>query len=230
MTEAEWMACTDPGPMLDFILGKATDRKLRLFAVTCCRRVWPLLKDQRSRQAVEVAETYADGQASQGRLCDAHEVAFEVTTNLPWGPGREAAESADWTSWEKAEDAAELAAQAAARVSGSINLRGEDVQRGWSRAQYEMEKTAQVSLLRDIFGPLPFQPVTIHAHVLAWNDRLVVRLAQAIYDERRWADLPILADALLDAGCDQEEVLAHCRAGGDHVRGCWVVDLLLGKG
>jgi hypothetical protein len=86
------------------------------------------------------------------------------------------------------------------------------------------------NLLRDIFGPLPFRPVTIDPSVLAWNDRLVVRLAQAIYDERRWGDLPLLGDALMDAGCDEDEVLAHCRSSGEHVRGCWVVDVLLGKG
>jgi hypothetical protein len=91
------------------------------------------------------------------------------------------------------------------------------------------ERADQATLLRDIFGPLPFRPVTVHPAVLAWNDRLVVRLAGAIYEERRWGDMPILHDALLDAGCDNEEVLAHCRAGGEHGRGCWVLDLCLGK-
>ena len=52
---------------------------------------------------------------------------------------------------------------------------------------------------------------------------------QALYDERRWGDMPILGDALLDAGCDVEEAVAHCRVGGEHVRGCWVIDLCLGK-
>ena len=83
--------------------------------------------------------------------------------------------------------------------------------------------------LRDIVGPLPFRPVTVHPDVLAWGDRTVPRLAQAIYDERRWGDMPILGDALLDAGCDNDEVVAHCRDGQEHVRGCWVLDLCLGK-
>jgi hypothetical protein len=91
------------------------------------------------------------------------------------------------------------------------------------------EQTGQSNLLRDMFGPLPFRPVTVHPHVLGWNDRLVVRLAQNIYDQRRWGDMPILGDALLDAGCDNEEVVAHCRAGNEHVRGCYVLDILLGK-
>jgi hypothetical protein len=64
---------------------------------------------------------------------------------------------------------------------------------------------------------------------LRWNDGTVVKLAQSIYDERRFTDLPILADALEDAGCADADILAHCRGPGPHVRGCWVVDLLLGK-
>jgi hypothetical protein len=96
-------------------------------------------------------------------------------------------------------------------------------------AAEEVVAAGQAAVLRDISGPLPFRPVTISPDVRAWNDRLVVRLAKAIYDARRWGDMPLLGDALLDAGCDNEEVLAHCRAGGEHVRGCWVVDLLLGK-
>jgi hypothetical protein len=77
----------------------------------------------------------------------------------------------------------------------------------------------------------PFRPrPAIHPYVLAWNDRLVVRLARAIYDERRWGDMPILGDALLDAGCDDEDMLSHPREqGAVHTRDCWLLDLLLGK-
>jgi hypothetical protein len=63
----------------------------------------------------------------------------------------------------------------------------------------------------------------------AWNNGIVVKLAQAIYDDCAFDRLPILADALEDAGCTNQEILAHCRSGGDHVPGCWVVDLLLAK-
>jgi hypothetical protein len=87
----------------------------------------------------------------------------------------------------------------------------------------------QVQLLRCLFGN-PFRPSPpLPAAALRWNDRLVAQLAQAIYDEGRWQDLPLLADALLDAGCDNEEVLAHLRGPGTHVRGCWVLDLLTGR-
>ncbi|OWK37906.1 hypothetical protein [Fimbriiglobus ruber] len=85
------------------------------------------------------------------------------------------------------------------------------------------EKTAQ--LLRDIFGT-PFRPVTL---IPAWLTPTVVALTTGIYTDRAFDRLPILADALQDAGCDNDDILAHCRGDGPHVRGCWVVDALLAK-
>jgi hypothetical protein len=93
------------------------------------------------------------------------------------------------------------------------------------------EHAAQTQLLRDIFGPLPFRPVAVDPSWLSWNAGTVGELARVIYEERRFADLPVLADALEEAGCTEEDILGHCRQQGQvHVRGCWVVDLLLGKG
>jgi hypothetical protein len=80
-------------------------------------------------------------------------------------------------------------------------------------------------LLQDIFGN-PFRPVTADPE---WLTATAVALAQTIYAERAFDRLPILADALEDAGCDNADILAHCRGDGPHVRGCWVVDLILGK-
>jgi hypothetical protein len=90
------------------------------------------------------------------------------------------------------------------------------------------EGSVQVAILRDICGHL-FHPISVGASWLAWNGGTASKVAQAIYDQRRFADLPILADALEDAGCTDRHILDHCRSGGEHVRGCWVVDLLLGK-
>ena len=84
-------------------------------------------------------------------------------------------------------------------------------------------------MLRDIFGN-PFRPPPpLPAVVLAWNDGTVPRIAEGIYAERAFDPLPILSDALIDAGCEDEALLAHCREPGPHVRGCWAVDLILGK-
>jgi hypothetical protein len=89
-------------------------------------------------------------------------------------------------------------------------------------------RRAHYAYYRDIFGN-PFRPVAIDPGWLAWSDGTVRKLAQATYDDRRFDLLPILADALEEAGCTDADILAHCRGPGPHVRGCWVVDLLLGK-
>ncbi len=86
----------------------------------------------------------------------------------------------------------------------------------------------QSNLLRELFGN-PFQPICLNPIWQVWHDGAVVKLAISIYTDRAFDRLPILADALEDAGCDNADILAHCRQPGEHVRGCWVVDLLLGK-
>ena len=83
-------------------------------------------------------------------------------------------------------------------------------------------------MLRDIFRN-PFRPISLDAAWLWWNDGTVRKIAQVIYDDRTFTHMPILADALEEAGCTEQSILNHCRSGGEHVRGCWVVDLLLGK-
>jgi hypothetical protein len=99
----------------------------------------------------------------------------------------------------------------------------------WTESQQRSgEGAAQARILRCILGN-PFHPVVADPAWRTWNDSTIPRLAQAVYDDRTFAALPILADALEEAGCDNADILAHCRSGGEHVRGCWVVDLLLGK-
>jgi hypothetical protein len=83
-------------------------------------------------------------------------------------------------------------------------------------------------LFRDIFGVFD-RALTCDPSWRDWNNGTVVKLAQAIYDDRAFDRLPILADALEDAGCNNAEILEHCRGPGPHVRGCWVIDLLLSK-
>jgi hypothetical protein len=193
LLEAEWLACCDPEPMLAFLRGRASDRKVRLFGVACCRRIWHLLGDERSRWAVEVAEGFADGLVTAQQLHACWEAVW--TASPPWYQP----------------------------VCKSVRLPFD-----WSCVDVPIPRPEQALLLRDIVGD-PFRRVTCHPSWATWNGGTVPDLAQVIYDDRAFDRLPILADALEDAGCDDAEILTDCRSGGDHVRGCWVVDLLLGK-
>ena len=217
MTEAEWLACTDPERMLEALRGKASDRKLRLFAAACCRSIWHLLVEQPCRTAVEVAEKFADGDATQK---DMQEAAHPLVWIRRATNRSAAALYSTWGTWSGTasfckdfHDAVRNTADYAARAKGLGKGR----------------RRQQAVLLRCIFGN-PFRPSPpLPAAVLAWNDCTVRRIAAGIYEERTFDRLPILADALLDAGCDGEDILAHCRGAGPHVRGCWAIDLILGK-
>jgi hypothetical protein len=90
------------------------------------------------------------------------------------------------------------------------------------------ERRAQCDLVRDVFVN-PAHPVSVAPEWLRWRGDLVPRMARAIYDERRFKDLPVLADALEEAGCQDAAILGHLRGPGPHTRGCWPVDALLGK-
>jgi hypothetical protein len=178
-----------------------------LFSVACCRRVWDRL-DEESQKAVLVAERYADGQASEEERNGAHISVWVVS--LTSFPIINASAAAKFTSDK------DLSAKRAAHHAREAS--------SWST-----EKAEQTHLLRDILGPLPFRPVIVDPSWLNWNGGTVVRLAQSIYDDRAIDRLPVLGDALEEAGCQDPDILAHCRSGGDHIRGCWPVDLILGK-
>lgn len=124
-----------------------------------------------------------------------------------------------------ARDASEAAWNARQLVIESLIWRAGGYTLASGRDIAVAEGAAQVCLLRDIFGN-PFRPVTLDPR---WQSETVVALASGIYAERAFDRMLILADALEDAGCDNADILAHCRGDGPHVRGCWVVDLILGK-
>ncbi len=241
MTEAEWDACNRPGALLACLTRLSHDlshRKMHLFGCACCRRVWHLLRDPRSQRAVEVAELYADGLAGRKELAQAREAAeaaarasvvaasetaFEraakAGAHCALSNGREAGRSAS-------QEAAKAIGDAAYFGTGGAAAHPDDF---WHR-MIAAEEQEQAQLFRDIFGPLAFRRLTIDPSLLRWRDGTIPRLAQGIYEERAFDRMPILADALLDAGCDNDDMVSHCRQqGGVHVRGCWVLDLLLGK-
>jgi hypothetical protein len=238
--------------MLDFLRGKARDRKLRLFAVACCRRIWQLLADERSRRAVETSERYADGLADEKERKAAQvaaRAARKAVQAAAWAP--DAREAVAWAREEAAGAAtavvvarAEQAAKdvpARAVLAGAWAQAGVGVTRGPPvrialQVAQKQEWRGLSDLCREVLGN-PFRPSPpLPAAVLAWNDGTVRRIGQAIYEERQLpagtldpARLAILADALFDAGSDDEELIRHCRSAGPHVRGCWAVDLILGK-
>lgn len=221
------MAGVELNALLEFVHDRSSERKRGLFAAACCRRVWHLLKDERSREAVEVAERYVDDAATEGEKMDAEMEAEAADEALAAG-GRDAASSraalsaycvtcfgAGWDQadpgWDFAYPTASYAADAARGVGTGAN---------------------QLALLRCIFGN-PFRSIAIDS---AGMTAMVRSLAQAAYEERELpsghldpARLAVRSDALEDAGCNNADILAHLRGPGLHVRGCWVVDLLLGK-
>jgi hypothetical protein len=236
MTEQEWNGCTDPEPMLRFLhaRGPSAPRKLTLFTVACCRRVFSLLTDERSRRAVDLAERSADGAATPAELqaawSDAQD-AYEADRTAV----RRAAKLAGTSAGPPPGDAAaSAAAEAVAKASvGALPLYSRAGHVQYTRA-FSQERGLQAHLLRDLFGPRPFRRVGADPAWLAWRGGAVVRLARAIYEERSLpsghldpARLAVLADMLEESGCADAELLAHPRSPGPHVRGCWVLDLLL---
>jgi hypothetical protein len=250
MTEAEWLACTNPTSMLEFLRAKAPDRKLRLFACACCRRAWHLLP-KAVRKVVQASERYADGlmgkevfqQRGDRNASKASPKAGDyLAVNLVRGM-TEHGEA--YLARQAVDGAAYLLSRKAVQEAG-LEENWRDSRFGkWTKATGQLrrkerchrltddtvvlEHAAQAELLRCILGPLPFRPVDLPPAVLAWNGGIIPNLAQVVYDEYHFEDLPILADALEEAGCTDADLLAHCRQPGTHARGCWVIDILLGK-
>jgi hypothetical protein len=210
MSEQEWLTCTDPGPMLEFLRDGASERKLRLFAVACCRRIWRLLRRKALRMAVEVSEQRADGLVSAGQLAKVAQAIEHV-----W-PG-----NGDFTMESYPQIAALFCAG-----KGKRELRGVAFYAAMGSGRGEKKK--QITLVHDIFGN-PFHATTSNPSWLTWRDGTIPKLAQGIYDDRAFDRLHVLADALEEAGCTDADILTHCRAPGPHVRGCWAIDLILDK-
>jgi len=246
-TETEWLACTNPQPMLEFLRRKASDRKVRLFAVACCRRVWSSLEQEEFRDAVRKAESFADGLADRAEMLQAYEKALTIFVTLHGkdnGPGaaltasffpsppksflQRVADALDPPWWEDEMDKGDrlapafVTARSAARAAA--DLQG---QRCVPDAPATIaEHREQTALVRCLFGN-PFRPRPVCG---AWLTREVRVLADGIYVERAFDRMPFLADALEASGCTNADLIEHCRSAREHARGCWVVDLLLDKG
>jgi hypothetical protein len=244
MTEAAWAISTNPEAMLKMVRPDVSERKLRLFACACARWFWTEFDDPRSRAAIEMAERYADGLASNAELRAACQAARAITRSIRWTTSEEwAAVGRHYSLRSIARDASqrrirESVLQALRSTLHVAYLDGSHPDDGGppnaaSRMlglrSMEALKPRLSDYLRDIFAYLFHETPALDPSVLACNDQAVRHVAQAIYEERDFERMPILADALEDAGCTDKTILAHCRGGGPHVRGCWVVDLILGR-
>jgi hypothetical protein len=252
VTESEWLACGDIGGLLHAFLraGRASGRKRRLLICACCRCVEHLLS-QEGRAALAVGERYADGRATD------EEAEAAGNRAIAAGEGRthtaHATTAAGWTCWPYAAvpyystasafDGGFTAPVAYALRAGTGVNDPITAYRDWVVTLREAEAAGQeislrredalvldegrhvFSLIRCIFG----NPLLRIALDPSWRTPAAAALARGIYDDRRFEELPILADALEEAGCTDVALLDHCRGPGPHTRGCWPVDLLLGN-
>jgi hypothetical protein len=208
VTEDQWLSCTDPQKMLRHLGANVSDRKLRLFACACCRRNWHQLTHEALRGGIETAEQFADGRVSDRR----RGAAFAAAK----GPG-------------VAVKTSPLCVVFAASLCPVRGIRYWIHTIAYQSPGGSMDQhSSTADLMREVVGN-PFRRPSVPARCLAWDDGLVVKLAQGIYEERAYDRLPVLADALDEAGCADEALLAHLRGPGPHVRGCWALGLILGK-
>jgi hypothetical protein len=219
--KARWQSSADLDAMLAHIRGRISDRKLRLFACACIRQGWEVLEGESGRAAVEAAEAYADGGQTKAGL---KRVRQAVTAH------KDAMNRQRGGVWvhDPVRHAEYCLCEAAKRAASEGNL-WNAIRQARLTLHYThlRDREAELpALLREIVGD-PFRPVAVEP---GWQRSTVLGLARGIYEERAFERLPILADALQDAGCEDAGVLAHCRSAAPHVRGCWVVDLLLGRG
>jgi hypothetical protein len=212
MTETEWMAAADPTQMLLFLWHRASERTLRLFACSVHRGMSHFNEAECVVAATELSERYADGLATAEELREARVTAVELWSTFH-SPNVSAARHPRG-----------LVTGAACQVT-RLDVTKVVTEIEQVAAAGGVEGRERARLMRDIFGN-PFRPVTLDP---AWLTEAVVALARGIYEDRAFDRMPVLADALEDAGCSDPDILNHCRGEGPHVRGCHVLDLLLGK-
>jgi hypothetical protein len=225
MTVEEWLVCDSPSKMLRHLLGSwwwkrplvwfglgkpiMGFRKVRLYSCAVCRQNANYVRgDSRCKHALEISEAFADGAVTGVELSKSNHVARDIVQEGEWWGGTCTGDLllADATHCDEI-----------AGILGILDL---------LRTDTNEEIKQQADLFREIYGRLPFGSVTINP---SWLTAHVVKLAQQIYGDGTFDRMPELANGLEEAGCDNVEILAHCRGSGPHVRGCWALDLVLGK-
>jgi hypothetical protein len=224
MTEQDWLTTTNPYDLTHYKACRS-NRKRRLFSCAVARHVLFLISDGRYQQTVELAERYADGVATEEEMRATRRLMKKLWNERQFMEAGNHAATAVLATLNKEVVGAVHGWENAAAAQGSLA-------RPYWRRGYDGEQQVACAFARDVFGN-PFRPVTLDR---AWLTASITGLAQAAYEERRLPEgtldqtrLAVLADALEEAGCDNLDVLAHCRKPTVHVRGCWVLDLLLGR-
>jgi hypothetical protein len=234
VTEAEWLACTDPTKLMKQFRELGSGRRLRLLAAAAVHQVEPLLSSDVCRLSLDLAIRLADENVPEVLQSEMRREAWEyIRVNAGTRP--QASVNADTAAVKAIHSLPDEAVRMALWETAKALTRQRSADsRQWEEALI-WSKGRLMPLVRDIFGN-PFRPVTISSAILAWNNAVVVRLAQAAYEDRHLpagtldnTRLLILADALEEAGCTDADILGHLRGPGPHVRGCWVVDWCLGK-
>lgn len=231
MTEEQWLACSDPLAMLQYRRGHGSDRKFRLFACACCRRIWDLFPDPANRHLVAVVEDYPDGNYRRDFFGEAPAQGVAPAPALQAAAVASSAREREFSD-NRAYWAAKYLGRGFYKMSAADSAFVVALHASASLAaapeQQSRERCHQADLIRCIFGSR-LRPAILDSGWLARNENAVRRIAEGIYDERAFDRLPVLADALEDAGCNDAVLLAHLRGPGPHVRGCWAVDLILDK-
>jgi hypothetical protein len=220
MKEQTWLKVDwdDLYQRIRFAAGKVSARKLRLLAASNCRLIWPLIPRRDCKKAVEVAEAFADGEATKKAMAEISKALRQAS--------RERLAYWQQSAFNACFDAVRERIVECA-FGNPIEVAGAALHRDLPEWDYDEMKEIQLSRLLDVVGPLPFRKTKLQPN---WLTDTVTILARTMYDSRDFGAMPILADALQDAGCDNDEILLHCRDPKQHhCRGCWVVDLILGK-
>lgn len=221
MTEEEWLVCSDPYSLAFVLKDYRPFRKFRHLACACLHSVAGELRAAQLTQYLELVERLAEGDNAEEAEKANQTLMVLENTRLDAGYLIAALRAALYEAVEPSPDPSGILRGPAFSVASTI-----DEQMGRSLNRFGTEHDAIYgTLTRCIFGN-PFRPVTFNT---SWRTSDVVALARGIYYDRAFDRMPILADALQDAGCDNLDILNHCRGAGPHARGCWVIDSVLGE-
>lgn len=244
MNAKEWLAAKSPYPMFDYLGRTVSPRKLRLFGIACCRRIWSIMTYDKCRDAVMLAERYVEGKVSRKeitRMSDQLRGEYLEMRN-PMNSEDKESQVKKWCLY-----AANNVLQDDDSYLRDARIRAGDPDLLWvwkavnaavenyhfeqvkdpptKNKKLYAEELAQANLLREVLGN-PLSPIQFDK---SWRSANVKKLAQNIYEKQKYDQMSLLAAPLKKAGCTEKDILDHCCGKEPHVCGCWVLDLILGN-